>query len=398
MARIAIPSKELQLHLIGPRGSYKAARVQKFTIGTDIPTETKDEIGNSQHIGDSKDAPNVTLSFSVFDVGIKVFATLTGTDMNSYPAAGVDIQNLGEVDVAALVKDPDVADYIKSIHAGKLQIRDFTYSYSVDGDSTEDYTGIGTSRRYLKYEAVTELFTTGTTSFTLSNTPVVPSGGSTADSVYSVILDGVYLTKVASAPATGEYSVSGSTVTTGDTRVARCVIVYHANVASLDWVDVSDSSMPITVRGKDVNVTIGSNSISRIQSVTINGNLNVSPVKELGNREIVGYQRQVPTVDGTITVLDTDTNLISLFATGVMGSGVEWKPGEGCASSTLDLKIELRDPCDISSPYEVKKTVYLSEISLTGDSYTSNVNDNASVTYNFKSSNAECIIYSGAMS
>jgi len=395
MTRIAIPSKELELQLIGPRGAYHAARIQRVSIGTEIPSETKDEIGNPYHVGLSKDTPNVTLSFSAFDVGVKIFSTLTGTDPDAYPAGGVDISNLGEIDVALMVKDPDVSDYVKSIHAGKLQIRDFTFNYSVDGDSIEEYTAVGTNRRYLKYDCVTELFTVGTTEFTLADTPVTREDGN--ESVLSVILDGIYLVRNDSGPATGEYSVSGDTITTFDSMVARCVVVYHANPAGENWDDIDDDSMPIAIRGKDVDVEITSNAISRIQSININGNLNVTPVKELGNREVVGYQRQVPTVEGSFTVLDTDTDLVSLLTEGVVGSGVEWQPGEGCGSSFFTLKIELADPCDIVLPIDVKKTIYLSEVTLTGDSYSSNVNDNASVTYNFMSNNAECLIYSGAI-
>jgi len=395
MTRIAIPSKELELQLIGPRGAYHAARIQRVSLGTEIPSETKDEMGNPQHVGLTKDTPNVTLSFSAFDVGVKIFSTLTGTDADSYPAGGVDISNLGEIDAALMVKDPDAADYIKSIHAGKLQIRDFTFNYSVDGDSTEEYTAIGTNRRYLKYDCVTELFVTGTTSFVLADTPVTRENGD--ESILSVILDGVYLTRSSGVLATGEYSVSGDTVTTFDSRVARCVIVYHADPSGDNWTDIGDDTMPIAIKGKDVSVEITSEAIDRIQSININGNLNVTPVKELGNREAVGYQRQVPSIEGSITVLDTNTDLVSLLTEGVVGSGVEWQPGEGCGSNNFTLKIELSDPCDIVSPIDVKKTVYLSEVTLTGDSYSSNVNDNAAVTYNFMSNDAACIIYSGAM-
>ena len=111
--------------------------------------------------------------------------------------------------------------------------------------------------------------------------------------------------------------------------------------------------MPAAIRGKDVDVTIAANDITRVKSVSINGNLNVQSVKELGNKAIVGYQRQVPTVEGTITVLDTDTDLISLLTEGVVGSGLEWQPGEGCSDVDLELLVKLQDPCDDTSPYTV---------------------------------------------
>lgn len=391
--RLAVPSKELQLKIVGPRDSFAASRVQSLTLTSTQPSETKDELGNRLHVGEVKDTPEITLTFSAFDVGIKIFAALTGTDPASYPGAGVDISALTEVDAILYVKDDSANDYVKSISGRRLQIRDFTFNYSVDGDSTEDYTAIGSERRYLKYDVVVDKFTTGTTSFTLSQTPIQLKNGSYG---ITVTLDGNYLTEVTGAPATGEYRIVGTTLTTGDTRTAQVLAVYHANPAGNNWSDISDASLPVAIKGRDVDVSISANDVLRVQSVTINGNMNTTPVKELGNRNVVGYQTQVPTVEGTITVLDTDTDLISLLTYGVVGSGIEWQPGEGCVASGLSLKIQLMDPCDTDTPFNVVKTVVVPSITVVGDSYTSNVNSNASVTYNWKSLDSQCLIYSGS--
>ena len=392
--RLAIPSKELQLLVVGPRDSFKASRIQRVSFTAEIPAEDKDELGNPQHVGVVKDTPNVTVTFSAFDVGIKIFAALTGVNAAAYPAAGVDVSSLSEIDTILFVKDATVSDYVKSIHGKRLQVRDFTFNYQVDGDSTEDYTAIGSERRYLKYDVVVDKFTTGTTSFTLTQTPIQLKNGNYA---LSAVLDGEYLTEVSGAPATGEFRVVGTTVTTGDARVAQVLFVYHANPTGNNWADVSDTLMPASIRGKDVSVQISANDISRVQSVNINGNLNVQAVKELGNRAVVGYQRQVPTIEGTITVLDTDTDLISLLTEGVVGSGVEWQPGEGCTDVALSLKIELVDPCDEGAVPAVLKTVYVPSITITNDGYTGNVNNNAQQTFNWRSVDAQCLVYSGSM-
>jgi hypothetical protein len=393
--RLAVPSKELQLKIVGPRDTFAASRVQRLTLTSNQPSETKDEIGNPQHVGETKDIPEVTLTFSAFDVGIKIFAALTGTDPTAYPGAGVDISNLGEADAAIYVKDDVVSDYVKSISAKRLQVRDFTFNYTVDGDSTEDYTLIGSERRYLKYDVVVDKFTVGTTSFTLSQTPIQLKNG---NYLISVIVDGDYMTEVSGAPATGEYAISGTALTTGDSMTSQVQVVYHANPAGTNWTDVSDAGMPVAVRGRDVKITILANSIPRVQSVSMNGTMNVQPVKEMGARNVIGYQRQVPTIEGTITVLDTDLELISLLTDGsILASGVvEWAPGEGCTTSGVDLLVELQDPCDTTDPITIVKSIYLPSITIVGDSYTSNVNNNATQTFNFKSADAQCIIYSGA--
>lgn len=396
--RLAIPSKELSLKIVGPTDSFLASRIQRVDINTDIPTEDIDELGNPQHAGTVTDIPNVTMTFSAMDTGIKVFSVLTGTDPSSYPGAGVDVSNLGEADAIIYVKDDVIAEYAKSAHARRMQVQDFTFNYSVEGNSTEDYTLIGSLKRWFKNDVLVQKFTTGTTSFVLTNAPVQLKNG---DYALSVRLDGEYLEEVASAPGEGEYSISGSTITTGDTRTAQVLVVYQAALGTEAWTDVNDGSMPAAIRGKDADVIISANNIPRVQSVTINGNMNSQPVREMGNRAIVGYQRQVPTVEGTITVLDTDTELIDLLTTGNINSGdTEFQPGVDIpvSASGVGLRIELVDPADSTSPLTVLKTVDIPTITIVGDSYTENVNENAQQVFNFRSSDAQCVVYSGSVS
>jgi len=391
--RLAIPSKELQLHVVGPRDWFKASRIQRLTFNTDIPSTTIDELGNASHVGDVKDVPNVTLTFSAMDVGIKVFSALTGTDSAAYPAGGVDISSLGEMDAIIFIKDPSIADYVKTAHAKRLQIRDFTFSYSADGESTEDYTAVGSEKRWFSNDIAVEV-KTGTFT-TLAQAPVALKNG---NKLLSLKSETGYLDEVPSAPIANQFSVSGTTITFGvnSTPATRMIVVYQVATATPSWVDVSDPLMPAAIRGKDALVNIAANSIPRVQSVTINGTLNVQPVREMGSRVIIGYQRQVPEITGTITVMDTDTELMSLLQYGVLAFGTEFAPGEGCVASGVVLKIQLQDPCDTEAPIAVLKTIYLDDITVTGDSYTSNVNQNAQATFNFKSRTAHCRIYSGS--
>jgi len=391
--RLAIPSKELALRVVGPTNSFFASRVQRLSLNTDVPVTQIDELGNPLHAGTALDVPTITLTFSAFDVSVKVFSVLTGTDPTAYPAAGVDIGELSEIDAIMYVKDPLVADYVKSAHAKRLQVRDFTFTYNVTGESTEDYTAIGSEKRWFKNDVIVDRFVTGTTSFTLTQTPIQLNNG---NKVLTVILDGAYLTEVAAGPATGEFSVSGTTLTTYDSRTSQLLAIYHADPAGNNWTDIGDATIPAAIRGQDVDIQIKAIGIPRVQSVTINGNLNPQAVRELGNRAIVGYQKQVPTVDGNITVLDTDTELIDLLLNGSINSGeTEFELSASCAVSGIDLEVILYDPCETEGT-AVLKTVYIPSLRLTGDAYTINVNDNAQQVFNWQSDTAECIVYSGA--
>lgn len=390
--RIAIPSKAVQLKLVGSRDALTIPRVQRLTFNADRPSTDIDELGNRLHAGTVEDIPAITVTFQVMDVGIKLFSILTGHDYTNYPSSGVSITELADVDVVVNIKSDTVEDYIKAAHSRRCVIRDFAFNYSVDGESTEEYTLVGTNKRWFKDDVIVEKFITGTTSFLLSETPVVLKNG---DYALSVVLDGVYLEEVSGAPATGEYRIVGTTLTTGDSLVSQLLVIYQAVPAGTNWSDVNDITMPAAIRGMDVPVSIAANGIERVQSVTINGTFNPQAVKEMGNRDVVGYQLQVPAVTGTITVLDTDTELVSLFATGQLApADTEFSISDYTASG-LYLEVKLRNPADTSTPLEVLKTLYMPEIVITSDGFTSNVNNNAQQTFDYKSETGELIVYSG---
>jgi len=389
--RLAIPSEELKLRLVGTYDELDISRVQRLSINKDVPSTNVYEIGNNNLAGVVQDIPNVTLTFSVFDVGIKTFSVLTGNDPSSYPGAGVDIEDLDQCDVIVFVKDASVSDYVKTAHARRMQVRDFSFSYTVDGESTEDYTLIGSESRWFKNDVIVDRFTSGTTSFTLSQTPIVLSNGNYG---LTVIVNGDYVEEVTGAPSTGEYRIVGTTLTTGDARTSQVLALYHANPAGTAWSYISDSTMPAATRGRDVKVIIVTEDIPRVQSITINGTMNVQAVNEMGNKNTVGYQKQVPDVDGTITVLDTDTELMDLLLNGNKASGAtEFEIGVDCVSSGVPAEVRILDPCDEDT---ILKTVYIPELVLTGDAYSSTVNQNATHTFNWKSNTSQCIVYSGS--
>jgi len=394
--RLAIPSKAVELKIVGPQDALVIPRVQRLSVTADRPSTDIDELGNRLHAGTIEDIPAITVTFQAMDVGIKLFSILTGTNATAYPASGVSITELKDTDIIVYIKSDTVEDYVKMAHARRCVIRDFTFTYTVDGESTEEYTMIGTKKRWFKNDVIAEKFTSPGTSCTLTYTPVVLKSG---DKALSIIVDGVYFTEVAATPDVGEYSISGTSLTLGTALVTQAIAVYQTTpVAGNNWVDSADATMPAAIRGMDVPVVIGAGGIERVQSVTINGTFNPEAVKEMGNRDIIGYQMQIPAVTGTITVLDTDTELIALLTTGELSpSGVtEFGVSEFTASG-ISLVVKLQNPTDKVAPFEVLKTLYMPSISITNEGFTSNVNQNAQQTFDFKSSTGELKVYQGAM-
>jgi len=397
--RLAIPSKYLELEIVGPLGSFFAPRVQRVTANADMPTNTVDELGNAGHAGTSKDIPTITVTFQAMDVGIDIIATLTGVDKDAFPGAGVELSTELDraIDAVLRVRNDEVAQYVKACHLRRCQIQNFTFNYAVDGDSTEEYTLIGPDKRWFTNDVIVEKFTTGSTTFVLSESAKQLKN---SNYILTAVLDEEYLDETTDTPGEGEYGFNSGTdtITTGESRTDQLVVVYQSSTTGDAWTDISDvhgwAEQPEAIRGKDVDVQIGANDILRIQAVTINGAFNPQPVREMGNRKIVGYQGQVLEVTGTLTVLDTDTELIRLFTGGSSGD-TEFEVG-ACAASGISLEISLYDPADCAAPYGVLKTVYLDEISITSEGFTSNVNDNATQTFDWRSDTSSIIIYSGA--
>ena len=356
-------------------------------------------MGNPQHAGTVRDVAEVTASIQAFDVSVKLFAALTGTNPNSYPGAGVDISELGDVDIIGVIRNATVADYAKSVHLRRCRVDSFTFTYSVDGEATEEYTFMGSEKRWFKYDIIVDNYTSANSSpLTLSQTPIQLKN---SNRLISYVQDGTYYTEVTSAPTAGEgeYRVVGTALTTPDTITNYAVAVYHSNTGSNLWTDVSDDSIPAAVRGKDIPVYIDAGRIQRVQSVTIRGTFPVERVEEMGNSNVVGYITQVPQVTGDITVLDTDLELIALFTTGdANSSDVEFQVCEYTADG-IDLEIRILDPsdsCELPGSGTVLKTVYIPAITITSDGHTTNVGGSAQQTFSWRSTTGECIIYSGA--
>ncbi len=105
---------------------------------------------------------------------------------------------------------------------------------------------------------------------------------------------------------------------------------------------------------------------------------------------------QNATVNGTLTVLDTDTELIALLTTGsISPSGVTEFGISELTYPGIPLTIELQDPDDKTIPYTILKTLYLPQITVTSEGFTSNVNANAQQTFDIKSRTGDIIVYSG---
>lgn len=393
--RISISFKELSPRIVGSLGAYRPARIQSFDIRGNFPNREINEHGNPHLAGIVYDIPEYSVTMSAMDVSIRLFASLTGTDVAAYPTGGVSINAFEDVDIIGDIKSDSISDYVKALLIRKARVQSARFTYSADGDATEEYTFASSSRFGFSHDLLVDTYAAAAMSpVTLSETPEVLKSG---DFAVTVILDGDYLVEVGSNPATGEYSVSGEELSFADTVTSTLVVIYHASPAGNNWVDVTDNTIPVAISGKNIPVIIAANSIPRVQSINVNVNLRSEAIKEQGNTEIVGYTHQIPEITGDLVVLDTDHELLALFATGnIASTDTEFKACELIQDHTISLEIQLMDPADpCATTGVVLKTIYIPSIQLTGENPSSNVGDNVAHTFSFRSASGDLSIYEG---
>ena len=398
--RLSIPSKHVELEIVGAHDSFLASRVQRVNTTADQAVNTIDELGNPLHAGTSKDVPNVTLTFQAMDAGIKVVGALAGVSTSGWVAtSGINVATALDrsVDAIIRVRDENVAQYVKAAHLRRCIIQSFTYNYTVDGDSTEEYTAVGSTKRWFTNDVIVDrLIGDGSDALTTSEAFTQLKNG---DNAISVFVDGVYLVEVSGSPSEdGTYQLTGTTLNfnTGDGPAtgAICMVIYQSGASGDTWTDISDSDLPAAIRGKDVVVAIAASDQERVQALSVNVNFNSQPIREMGSRQIIGYLNQVPEVTGSITVLDTDTDLLALLS-GSETTDTEFPMGQ-CAASGVALEVKLQNPADCAEPFAVLKTVYLPTVSMVSEGFTANVNDNAQQTIDWRSDDGALWVYNGA--
>lgn len=393
--RLAINHGEIAIRAVGPRDFALLPRVQRLNINWNQDTNEINELGNPGKAGISRRSPTVTADIDTLDVSVKNFSVLTGSDPTAFPVSGVAIQDLKEVDLVVLIRDQNVADIAKAAVLERASVSEINWRFSVDGDVEENYSFKAGKRYWFKNEVFTEKQVGTGTSFTPTHTPIQLRDGRY---FISVIVDGERFKEVTGTPGAGEYAYDSgtNTITLGTAATSYVILTYQVSTPSVnDWQDVGDQTYPAAVTGRDVKVKILANDIPRVQSLEVRASFDSEDVFELGSRDAIGAQAKPPTVEGTLTVLDTDTELIELLSEGGLNSGyTEFDFGKGCAVSGLSLKIYIYDPCDPNQS-TVLKTIYLPAIEVTGDSYTANVNDLVQQVFNWRSVDGRVIIYSG---
>ena len=104
----------------------------------------------------------------------------------------------------------------------------------------------------------------------------------------------------------------------------------------------------------------------------------------------VGYEIGIPQVTGDISVLKTDNDLLDILEGTSSFTPVENDVEQ--ALKTLPLKIQLKDPRDVS---KTALTYYVPSITITAEGDDDTVNQSMNETFSWSSTTGELIVMSG---
>jgi hypothetical protein len=394
MARRArVHSRDVQLQIAAPKGKFAAARIQRLDFPWSASVQNIDELGRKLRVGTTTDIPEVSVTFEAFDVSHNIYAYLTGYTPGTFPASGVSVTELKNIDLIGQIRDTSSTNIVNAIYVKRGIITGMDASFGVRDNSTVSYTVGSNSKKELKQPVFYDTFTAsgGQTLFSLSKTPTYLTRTS------GYILNGYQTTAATNG---GSYLSAGTDFTNTGTTLVTLVTPAAANdtlwftyssANTTTTFDALDDVAPAAIQGKYVPVTISVSNIPRVQSATVRASMQSETILEMGGLgQPVGYEIGIPDVTGDLSVLKTDNDLLSIFEGTTAATTIE--QDMEFAKDTLPLKIQLKDP---RNPARTVLTYYVPSITVTSEGDESSVNQSMNETFSWSSTTGELFIASG---
>lgn len=391
MARRArIHSRDIQPLIAAPKGLFAAARVQRLDLPLTMNVTNIDELGRKLHVGTTNDIPEVTATIEAFDVSHNTFAYLTGYTPGTFPVSGASVTEFKNVDIIGSIRENCGDTVASAIYVKKAILTGMSATFGVTANSTVSYTFNSNSKKAFRQPVYYDVFVASGNqpSFALTSTPtyltrtsgyIINAYSTQGDCDTSYLTEGV------------DFTVAGSVVTL--TTVAASGDTYwftYTNPTAQTFQGLDDVA-PAAIQGKYVPVSISVNNIPRVQSATVNVTFESEQILEMGGLgKPVGYEIGVPDVNGDISVLKTDNDLLAILE-GVSNTTVE--NDVEYALTSLPLKIQLKDP---RNPSRVALTYYVPSFTVTAQGDESTVNASINETFSWRSTTGQLFVASGA--
>lgn len=340
-------------------------RIQTAGVSSlNINEERIEELGNYLAIGTIRDIPDLSFEVETFDMSTALENVLTGID-ESFATTGTELDlvgNYGYIDILSPFKaGPAGTNIVKSIAIPSLSLESLSYSFSLTDPATLNATLRGDSlfyspgdvfREHFDGDGIVTVFTIDTdgTGGT-SDTPALKTVIAGTDYwMLNVMVDGVRMFQGVDYTATATAITFATAPPSGTENI---IAVYAGATLSTYAAGVHDSTVPIAVRGRDIEVTVsdfgGGNPVSwsGVQSGTVDWRVSLERDEEFNNPNVVAQDFDIPEVSGSISLKPTDVTVLwdkIMQAAGVTASDEVANATED--PPLLDVEIVFKDPSD----------------------------------------------------
>lgn len=405
-------------------GGFVLDRIQSAGPGDlSIPEEKIYELGNYEAVGTVRDIPEITFNLETYDMSSEFEALLINENPATFPstpgANKIDFKKAVPIDIISPWKSRrGYFDIVKGVSMPYLTLESATYRFGVGENSTQSFSLRGDSIFYTPGQVWAEKHTnTGVGPYTLDEGPatVYKYGG---DDIYvlSVLLTdsttGAYKRVLFDASGVDGYSNTSTTFTlpedySGDFDVIH--VTYGTAAGTADYpqtgngpdgtpVHVNTSVKPAAVRGKDIDVYIGTpgatptwSRLTMAQNFEVTWSVTLENMQELGSERFVSQEYDVPDVTGSIGMQAFDAG--DFFDKLSRITGVPDNEVIG-PNITVPVPLEVR----VSNPDTGArmKTFYIPDARFTVPGYNGQANSVFDNTLNFTSEGSVLEVFNGA--
>lgn len=403
-------------------GQFVLDRIQTGGPGDlNIPEEKIYELGNYESIATIRDIPEISFDLESYDMTTEFEAILVNEDPETFSDTvgtnEIDFKDAVPIDIISPWKSRrGQFDIVKGVVIPYLTLESATYRFGVGESSTQSFTMRGDSIFYTPGQPYVEEFSnTGVGPYTLDNTATVYSQGGDSVYVLSVCLvdstSGAYKRVFYDSTGDSGYTNTSTTFTLPEDLSATydTIRVTYGSATTTNYTQLGNnpsgnkihenvSIKPAAVRGKDIDVYIGSTGatptfsrLNSVQNVEATWTANLENDEELGNERYVSTEYDVPEVNGSIGVKPFDP--ADLFAKIAQITGVSSSEVIG-PNVTVPVPLEIR----ISHPDtgDRLKTLYIPDARFSVPGYSGQANTKLETTMNYTSDSGSLYVYNGS--
>ena len=411
-------------------GNYVLDRIQSSGPGDlNIPEEKIYELGNYESVATVRDIPEISFDLESYDMTTEFECILTNKDPETFSSTvgsnDIDFGDAVPIDIISPWKSRrGQFNIVKGVVIPYLTLESASYRFGVGENSSQSFSLRGDSIFYTPGQPWYEDFTnTGTGPYTLDHTATVYSQG--LDDVYVLsvcIVDSgtgaykrVFFDDTVDATTDSGYAGYTNTSTTltlpndesADYDTVRITYGTAAdtfdytqtgqNPTSTQLVHQNTTIKPAAIRGKDIDIYIGTGAttawtrLNSVQNVEVTWTANLENDEELGNERYVSTEYDVPEVSGSIGVKPFDpadlfhkiSQITGVSESEVIGPNV---------SATVALEIRINHP-DTGARL---KTLYIPDARFNVPGYSGQANTTLENTMSFTSNGGALTVYNGS--